>query len=626
MKKIISILLIISFLASCWSSDIVVEDINQENTKTDFYIETKNFSDFWNDYEIKKTGKISSSQDIVLSSKATWMVSWIYAKAWDEVYVWTPLLKLDDNVANYYLNYKKAELSLESSKLNYEQTKVSLDKQVKDTELNLSKIKKDYELLQKTWEENLASAKITLDNSLTSNSTSLFYSTWTISKAELDYNQLVDSNKQQIKSFETTVAKDYLNLKNLFTDIIDFSDKLLWVTDVNEEENDSFQDYIWAKNTALKKELEQDLKDLIKFKSEKFDIIVDDWFEIDRLKDILIIWDDGYSKTISFLDKLEKIFDYSIESVSFSASMISWYKAQINSYQTTLQWNYSAFLTFKSSVESFLNTYKTNEEVLRKQLDISGENAQINYNKTIISADAELSAMKISLETAKNSLETAIKNRDVNLKTLENQIDLAKNSSDIAFKEYSKLSINSPINWVISEVLVNEWQDVNNGTALFKLSSLSKNEVEIWLSDKELDFVQLWQKVLIWYWDYKIDWYISSISPIADENLKYKTIVSIVDEVSLAWNIVDVFIPINVLKNLINVSSIKIKDNWVWEINIFSSWSINKVDVNLGSFFWDMVEILSCVDLDDENCTNLNIITNDISNYDENKFNLIPKQ
>ncbi len=618
MKKIISSLLLLSFLTSCWTSE-VTENLVETKTKTDFYIETKTFWDFLSDYEIKKTGKISSSQDIVLSSKATWMVWGIYVKAWDKVYVWTPLIKLDDSVANYYLNYKKAELALESSKLNYEQTKVSLDKQVKDAQLNYSKLQKDYELLQKTWKENIDSAKITLENSLTSNTSS---NSWSISKAELDYNKLVDSNKEQIKSFETTVAKDYLNLKNLFTDIINFSDKLLWVTDINKDENNSFEDYLWAKNTALKKELEQDLKDLIKFKSEKFDTIADSWFEIDKLTSVLNTWDEGYAKTISFLDKLEDIFDYSIENVSLSASMISSYKTQINTYQTTLQWNYSAFLTFKSTTESFLNTYKTNEEVLRKQLDISLQNAQINYNKTLLSADSALTAMKTSVESAKIALDTSEQNRDVSLRSLDNQINVAQNSLDIAYKEYSKLSIESPINWVVSEVLINEWQDINNGMSVIKLSSLSKNEVEIWLSDKELELVQLWQKVKVWYWDSEIDGYISSISPVADENLKYKTIVSIDSEVSLAWNIVDVFIPINIWKNLINISALTIKDNSIWEINVLSGSFIEKVDVNLWQFFGDMVEVTSCVDLDDEKCSNLDIIINDVTNYDENKFDL----
>jgi hypothetical protein len=49
----------------------------------------------------------------------------------------------------------------------------------------------------------------------------------TIKKSELDYENLKKNNLEQIKSFETTSQNDYLNLKNLFTDVIDFSDNLL---------------------------------------------------------------------------------------------------------------------------------------------------------------------------------------------------------------------------------------------------------------------------------------------------------------------------------------------------------------------------------------------------------------
>jgi len=68
--------------------------------------------------------------------------------------------------------------------------------------------------------QNLKQAQINLDSSLFSDEAN-------ISKAEIDYNNLIKANKQQIIVFETTASNDYLALKNLFTDIIDFSDNLL---------------------------------------------------------------------------------------------------------------------------------------------------------------------------------------------------------------------------------------------------------------------------------------------------------------------------------------------------------------------------------------------------------------
>jgi hypothetical protein len=41
----------------------------------------------------------------------------------------------------------------------------------------------------------------------------------------------------------------------------------------------------------------------------------------------------------------------------------------------------------------------------------------------------------------------------------------------------------------------------------------------------------------------------------------------------------------------------------------------------MGEVFGEYIELVSCA----QPCEELNIITNDISNYDENKFNIVEK-
>ena len=725
-KKMLILLMMIFSLSSCffWEEEKV-----KKIEKQKFFVETKKISDFsWN-YEIKKIWKIKSSQEIILSSKASWRVSQITKKSGEKIVFGEKIIFLNDTVSNYWLNLEKTNLWIESAKLNYSSTKISLDKQISDSKLALEKIKKEYEITKKSLletekssnlnleklvrefsftkqnlQENKKIASISLENSnilsnekINSSKLQIKKLQENIKKAELDLENLVLTNSEQIKSFDTTVKKDYLNLANLFNDIIDFSDKILWVTKINKEENDSFQDYLWAKNKAFKNNLEKELLDLINFKNQKFDNLKTNnnlkinILELKNLQNIFILWEEWYKKTITFLNNFEKIFDYSIENVYFSKNTIDWYKAKINSFQTILQQNYASFISFKASSDNFLNTYKSKEEsvkrqiiilgaeleLLKKNLWIQNENAKINYKKSLISEKNTLNSlenllktsdinhkktllnskntlnnMEIALKNAKLNLSQAIKNKNISLKQLNNQIKISQNTKKLAAKEYSKLFISSPISWVISEILVDIWQEVNVSTPLVKLSSLSKNEVEIWLSFSEIKFIKPWDKVIINYLWEKLEWNISSISAIADKNLNYKAKVSINSSIKISWNMSEVIIPISLKKKLIELKNIKVQSDWIGEINVLSvetfkalsskalspesslpdvekgaakkeeKFEVKKVLVKFGKFYWDKVEILWCKDLDEKKCDNLEIIINDVSNFDKEKFDL----
>lgn len=619
MKKIFIISLLLILLSSCWEE--VIDENWKVIVKQDFGIQTEKLSSFSWSYEIKKTWKIKPTQDIILKSKAGWIITNIPVKFWDKVFVWKNLINLWDNISNYGLNLEKAWLWLESSKLNYESTEISLDKQVSDAEISLAKIEKDHEILVKKLAQTVSQAKIDLDNSLAWMNTW----TWFTSKAELDYNNLVKNNKEQIKIFETTSKNDYLKLKNLYTDIINFSDWLLWVTFENKGQNDSFEDYLWLKNRIFTKDTELKLLDIISFKKDNFDKIEDTEISISNLDELFIVWNNGYPLIISFMDDLEKVLDYSIENVNFTRSQIDWYKATINWYQTSLSTNYSWFLSFTSNVDNFLNTFEDNEKTLKKQLEIAWDNSQINYNKIILDVESSLNTSETSLKNAKLNLDNLIKNREVTLKQLQNSISMSKNSNSLAYKEYSKLFISSPVNWVVSDIMVDLGEDVSVWTPLIKLASIWNNEIEIWLSFQEVDLIKVWTKVKITYIDKEIDWNISSISPIADNNLNYKAKVSINSKVNISWNIVDVIIPVNLEKKLIPLEVLKVKSDKMWEINILKDDKIVKIVVDFGWFYWDKVEILGCTYLNVKECEEINIITNDISKFDENKFSIIKK-
>jgi len=76
---------------------------------------------------------------------------------------------------------------------------------------------------------------------------------------------------------------------------------------------------------------------------------------------------------------------------------------------------------------------------------------------------------------------------------------------------------------------------------------------------------------------------------------------------------------------LIPLQDLKVKSDNIWEINVFKNNKIEKVLVNFGKFYSENVEVLWCVDLDKDSCDNLDVIINDVSKFDAEKFNVIKK-
>lgn len=148
MKKIVSLLLILAFFASCSQK---TEEMVWKNatTKPDFMLELQSFDSFWKNAEIKKVWKVDGSQDLKILSQALWKISKIHVKEWQKVLAWQTLISLTDSIANYWINLERALNSLDRSKINYDSTQLTLDKQVFDSEIALEKLNSSYEALKK---------------------------------------------------------------------------------------------------------------------------------------------------------------------------------------------------------------------------------------------------------------------------------------------------------------------------------------------------------------------------------------------------------------------------------------------------------------------------------------------
>jgi len=213
-------------------------------------------------------------------------------------------------------------------------------------------------------------------------------------------------------------------------------------------------------------------------------------------------------------------------------------------------------------------------------------------------------------------------NKDVTLRSLNNAINDASISYRSTLKEYNKLTIRSPIDWVIWSVLIDLWQEITSGTPVFSVLNTWNNEVSISFNKKELDFISAGHEVFLNFEWQTYTGSIYSVATTADSNLKYISKVTFPDDMNLIWNIVSIKIPVEVSKTLLPVNSLKMKDSWVGTLNIVKwisstgtgAYKIWLLDVKLGNIYWDQIEILS--DIDDSE----KVILNYVDNYDPEKF------
>ncbi len=619
-----------------------------ENGKIDFFIETKKSTDFNKVSYLEKTAKVISGEDLTLTSQANWKINKIYVKEWDNVANWQKVIDLVDSIGAYWLNLEKANIWVDGAKIDYSSQKVNLNKAVDDAKINLEKAENEYVNTKKSLEKTLEQSKLSLDSSKTVDvDTTLTLQLQklnnNLAKAELDVENLKQNNIEQLKSFQNSALSTYDLLDNLMTDIIDFSDTILGITPQNKKLNDDYENFLWKKDSQHLADTEQLFKDFSIFKETSFDTL-----DIESLTfgsgsqedydKIFLIGDEWYNTAKTLLKDLTRVLDTSIVSVwSLWQPEINAYKSQINWYESQTQWSYSSYLGFKSQVRTFLNTYKNSEKsakenlklledeisILQKSKNISDtdfgtalENNTLSYEKAEIDAQKNIKNLEISLKNAKLVYQNAKDVREVTLRKMNNNIKLSQNTSNQAYKEYAKLSLKSSIYWVITDILVDTGQDVSAWTPIVNISNLKEIKAEVGLSEKELDFVKQGQKVVVNYWEKQILGKIKSISPVADDNLMYKTTIEFSQKFKTIWWLVDIQIPVKTKQTLVPINMVEVTGEAKWVLKTLSWGLLENYPIELWKVWGDKIEISSKFP------NNLDIITTNISNFDEAKFDL----
>ncbi len=642
MKKIITFTLFAFILGSC--SDTEVETI--ETGKSDFYVDTSLGREFSGGVTFEKTWQISSSQDISLTANTSGRVSEVLVKSGDQVRSGQVIARLEDNIWNLGINVSRAANSIERAQISFESNKITLDKQVFDAELSLKNLQRDLLVLRQDGEQNLLLARDTLENSqydnLDSSSALQLQSLENnIEKSKLDYEVRLAADEETIEWYKSTLKRDYDTLLIFLVDVIEFSDEILWVTQLNRDENDDFQDFLWVKDNVQRVQSERILEDLIIYRnSQQFNDLDRELqagnISQQRITEIINEINRGYELAKTTLNSLETTLNNSVVSFwQLGETELSGFLSTTNTYQSQLQSNFWTFISFGTTVKSFLRTYQDNQASLWKSIELQEKERDIQlqtlqssqvsattwFERTRISVDDSIADLELQIESAKNTLVNAQKTRDVTLRSMQNSIAQAQIDYSSASNDFDKLTIRSPISGTISSVSIDRWQEVFSGTALFDIVGDRTPEVEISFSSRERDIVSVGSPVFIDIGPDRITGTIDSISDVADQNLNYQSTVVFQSGANIIGNIATVEIPLQTEKMLLPLNIITTKWDDIWLVKTLSGSTFADVRVRMWEVFWEYVEIVSCA----KQCEDLRIITSDTSNFDANKFEIIER-
>ena len=635
-KKLLSLgIMPVFVLASCswwedvenmWKDEKIVE-------KTPYNIEILSQDNLSKELTIEKVWRIAWAEEIVVNSKTSWKVESIFYKEGQKVSKGQTIVTLSDSILNLWLRVSKARNALDRANISYENTEISTNKAIKDAQLALEQAEIKYNTIAATNKNNLELAKSSmassdLDDPSSQASIDLRKAEENIKKLELEYKNLLQQNKDQVSTMLSNTELEFISFSTTLKNLVEDSDKLLSVSTENESSNYNIRNYLWAKDEQTYRDARESLGSIINKKQQYLDLL-NSWVSENNILDILSSMKQWYSEMITLTDRIDEMFNQSINTDTVLAQNIAindWYRTSVQSQNAKL-------VSFLNSSKSFLNTYKTNEESMSLNIDLqkkqleslrlsyskNDNDSSISYNQTITNAEDNLENASIAVKNAKTALQNAKDRKNVLLKQETNAIESAKLSLSEANQEYAKLFIKAPISWTISDIYIDKWQEVSSASQVFKIINVEEQEIEVSLPESELSFVEVGKDVVVKMQDREITWEISTISNVADSNLNYKVNISLDETATNLWASVKV---------LIDSAS----ENYLLPISIVNTLSSNrgfiyildeektpiKKEVDLWKVWWDRIEVLTDI-------SDFEIVTTDMSNFDENKFKIVIK-
>ncbi|MDD4151718.1 MAG: efflux RND transporter periplasmic adaptor subunit, partial [Candidatus Gracilibacteria bacterium] len=539
MKKYIVFFILISislFISSCSKEEIKVKKY-YETALVDSGVINEN-----NDF----VGYTDSFDTIILSAKIGGKITSINKEIGDKVEMGELVAELDGAEAK--TGFSSSLDIINQLQILQNSTSLSFDKQIEAMDEKIKQLETSIEIAQigidgtttglsdvkNSNTEQLKTIKAQIEQAQTSLETA---------KLNLENNS---SSLEQKKSDIYNNSKNAISNANILgSNIIDFLDNLYGVTESNKYKNDSFEVYLSAKNTTLKTDLENKIRNIIK----KFNEIKNlDLSSNENIEIALNSYNNLFSQDFRNLLKANYlVLENSISSSDFTEATINSYKSQSTIFQNNLEsviltvsGNY--FLGLKGSLDSissFKKESKSSLDMLQKQVILaekqidtlnqtykqyetfaSGQISDVNTKKDLSEKQKEL--VKNQLSEAKKSKEALIQQKQSSLSQIETQIAQVKASKNDASVMIDNSKVTSPISGTIIKKLAEVGQVVGAGTPILTVATTNDIKVIVSVTDDIKEKLLIGDKVSVEIdgFDKQLEGNITNILPTLDQATK----------------------------------------------------------------------------------------------------------
>ncbi len=545
LKKIIIISLIsIAFLSSCnkqedkivkkyYKVDVVTSSWNLQNNSSNFIWYTK-----W----IKQ---------VLLATKTPWRITLLNKNIWDKVFAGELIANLDsseakasfssaNNITDNLIGLKSSTAKAMDEQIKAMQAKIEQAKAwLKGTTSWLEDTKNITNSQLDTAETNLEQAKLQLDT------------------AETNLEQTKNTLKAKEKSILWWAKTAIIQSVILYENVIDFSDKLLWITPLNEDFNDKFDEYLGKKDIKQLKLTESIFKET-KIMYDDYKKYYENYIENKTpTKEELIKWlkkaEKVAEKEKTLLKEINTVIDNSIENIYFNSSMINDYKNQISTLWSNIEnsllsvsWEFTLWIKWSlQNIENFDSESEKALSLLEKQVSLA--KAWVNTaEKSLEQYKAmwiwEVNNVSTQKEIAEKNLQEALAwlealkaQKQATLKELDAKIAESKWWRLQAWVMINNWKLIAPFSGIIINKTAELWQIIDAGMPIYEIADTTKIKVIVWVDDDTQKQLIKWDEVLVKIENIKKDfiWKINNISKSKNPITKKYEIEIIVDNKDL---------------------------------------------------------------------------------------------
>lgn len=504
----------------------------------------------WNiENSIKVTWKASLVDEQTLKFNQVGTVAKVYYKDGAKVKKWALIAELEKDDVNNTI--KQAELSLNDAQiklqdllnwseykdiLNAKNSVITAKNKILTLENDLANLIADKENKLKDYDNQIIQKNLAIKNNesdIKSKELQL-----TNLKNELDTLEITEAKwlTDYDVDLTKTISDAYINAKKQIIDIENSlfdSDEILGITDTNRYKNDSYETYLWAKNTQTKNNADNNWNNSNLLFIEAKNLYNNLNTTNQKSEEILSFLNkllDSYDKLIDLGKSWQEMMNSSISSSSFTQNDIDNKSSTFSSITSNAQSTYSSIKTTIANIEKLsdpeikkaqstntINSKKQSisdtEIALDKLKNTTTTQLQNDLEKLISDREysaknyeAQIKQKNLDIESAKNSLEYSQESlkivedwaTTVELSQAKNSVAKQKLSLENSRKSLDKYELTAPFDGTIRKIDFKVWDNITADEQKY-IYIENPNLVEISVTLDQLDIVKvsLWQEAKI---------------------------------------------------------------------------------------------------------------------------------